>query len=158
MPMAATAMDHDGGGDVVTPGELLGNSSSLEAGRGAYADGRSVRASVTGHRRILPPQPGSSDQRSTVEVVGHKAHGAVPQPGSVVIARVTKVMARVASADIMCVDSKAVKEKFTGMIRQQDVRATEIDKVDMYQSYRPGDIVRAMVVSFRQKYLLIYIL
>jgi hypothetical protein len=26
-------------------------------------------------------------------------------------------MARMASADIMCVDSKAVKEKFTGMLR-----------------------------------------
>jgi exosome complex component CSL4 len=61
-------------------------------------------------------------------------------------------MARMASADIMCVDSKAVKEKFTGMIRQQDVRATEIDKVDMFQSYRPGDIVRALVVSLRGKY------
>ena len=34
--------------------------------------------------------------------------------------------------------------------RQQDVRATEIDKVDMYQSYRPGDIVRAVVVSLRE--------
>lgn len=140
-------MDLDGGGDVVTPGELLGNSLTLAAGRGAYAEGRSVRASVTGRRRVVPPAPGSSDQRSTVEVVGHKAHGAVPQPGSVVIARVTKVMARMASADIMCVDSKAIKEKFTGMIRQQDVRATEIDKVDMYQSYRPGDIVRAVVLS-----------
>ncbi|XP_044984432.1 exosome complex component CSL4 [Hordeum vulgare subsp. vulgare] len=146
--MAATAMEHDGGAEVVvTPGELLGPSSSLAAGRGAYAEGRSVRASVTGRRRFVPPAPGSSDQRSTVEVVGHKAHGAVPQPGSIVIARVTKVMARMASADIMCVDSKAVKEKFTGMIRQQDVRATEIDKVDMYQSYRPGDIVRALVLS-----------
>ncbi|KAL6591355.1 hypothetical protein ACP70R_049858 [Stipagrostis hirtigluma subsp. patula] len=147
MPMAATAMDHDGGGgggDVVTPGELLGNSLTLVAGQGSYADGRAVRASVTGRRRIVPPPPGS-DQRSTVEVVGHKAHSAVPQPGSVVIARVTKVMAKMASADILCVDSKAVKEKFTGLIRQQDVRATEIDKVDMYQSYRPGDIVRAMV-------------
>lgn len=147
IPMAATAMDHDGGDDVVTPGELLGNSLTLAAGRGAYADGRSVRASVTGRRRIVPPAPASDDQRSTVEVVGHKAHGAVPQPGSVVIARVTKVMARMASADIMCVDSKAIREKFTGMIRQQDVRATEIDKVDMYQSYRPGDIVKAMVLS-----------
>lgn len=27
-------------------------------------------------------------QRPTVEVTGHKAHGPVPQPGSVVIARV----------------------------------------------------------------------
>ncbi|KAL0927673.1 hypothetical protein M5K25_001871 [Dendrobium thyrsiflorum] len=30
---------------------------------------------------------------------------------------------------------------------QQDVRATEIDKVDMYQSFRPGDIVKAEVLS-----------
>jgi thioredoxin-related protein len=55
---------------------------------------------------------------------------------------------------------KHIREKllmplsFYFLARQQDVRATEIDKVDMYQSYRPGDIVRAMVVSFRQKYLL----
>lgn len=27
-------------------------------------------------------------QRSTVEVIGHKSHGAVPEPGSIVIARV----------------------------------------------------------------------
>lgn len=60
IPMAATAMDHDGG-EVVTPGELLGNSSLL-AGLGAYADGRCVRASITGHRRLVPPPPGSTDQ------------------------------------------------------------------------------------------------
>ncbi|OAY82725.1 exosome complex component CSL4 [Ananas comosus] len=139
----------DEGDDVVTPGELLGDSAHLVPGRGAYLapNGRSVRASLTGTRRLVPPPPGSSDQRSVVEVVGLKAHGAVPQPGSIVVARVTKVMARIASADIMCVQSKAVREKFTGIIRQQDVRATEIDKVDMYQSFRPGDIVRALVLS-----------
>ncbi|KAE9448016.1 hypothetical protein C3L33_20086, partial [Rhododendron williamsianum] len=85
--------------------------------------------------------------RPTVEVTGHKAHGAVPEPGSIVIARVTKVMVRMASADIMCVGPKSVREKFTGSIRQQDVRATEIDKVDMHSSFRPGDIVRALVLS-----------
>jgi exosome complex component CSL4 len=69
--MAATAMEHDGGGgaEVVTPGELLGASSSLAAGRGAYADGHSVRASVTGRRRILPPTPGSSDQVGFLELL-----------------------------------------------------------------------------------------
>lgn len=34
--------------------------------------------------------------------------------------------------------------------RQQDVRATEIDKVDMHLSFRPGDTVRALVVSFAE--------
>ncbi|BBH06767.1 Nucleic acid-binding, OB-fold-like protein [Prunus dulcis] len=101
--------------------------------------------------------------RPTVEVTGHKAHGAIPEPGSIVIARVTKVMARMASADIMCLGTKSVREKFTGIIslsgeytlklrarsinRLQDVRATEIDKVDMHMSFHPGDIVRAVVLS-----------
>ncbi|KAK8591384.1 hypothetical protein V6N13_031430 [Hibiscus sabdariffa] len=31
--------------------------------------------------------------------------------------------------------------------KHQDVRATEIDKVDMHLSFRPGDIVRAVVLS-----------
>ncbi|KAG0475990.1 hypothetical protein HPP92_012444 [Vanilla planifolia] len=134
---------------IVTPGEILGDSSEMIAGKGAYLapNGRNIHASLTGRLLVLPPPSDSAEKRSTVEVVGHKAHGAVPEPGVVVIARVTKVMARMASADIMCVKSKAVKEKFTGIIRQQDVRATEIDKVDMYQSFRPGDIVRAIVLS-----------
>ncbi|RWW29369.1 hypothetical protein BHE74_00002471 [Ensete ventricosum] len=145
----------EGEDELFTPGELLGDTSGLIAGTGAYVapNGRSIRASLAGIRRIIPPQPDAADQvaspfvRSIVEVVGHKAQGAVPQPGSVVIARVTKVMARMAAADIMCVESKAVREKFTGIIRQQDVRATEIDKVDMYLSFHPGDIIRALVLS-----------
>ncbi|XAR65813.1 hypothetical protein NMG60_11011763 [Bertholletia excelsa] len=142
-------MQDTGEEELVTPGELLGKASELKAGRGAYVAPHNnlVYASVTGRRSLIPPSPDSSDQRPTVEVAGHKAHGAVPEPGSMVIARVTKVMARMASADIMCVGPKSVREKFSGIIRQQDVRATEIDKVDMHASFRPGDIVRALVLS-----------
>lgn len=135
--------------NIATPGEILGDSSQFIAGKGAYLapNGRNIHASLTGHRQVLPPPADTTEKRSIVEVVGHKTCGAVPEPGVVVIARVTRVMARMASTDIMCVESKAVKEKFTGIIRQQDVRATEIDKVDMYQSFRPGDIVKAVVLS-----------
>ncbi|KAJ4753560.1 Exosome complex component CSL4 [Rhynchospora pubera] len=106
------------GDDVVTPGEFLGEATEFIAGKGAYIspNGRSIRACLTGRRKVTTAPPGSDDNRSTIEIVGHKAHGAVPQPGTIVIARVTKVMARNASADIMCVDSKAVKEKFSGII------------------------------------------
>ncbi|RYR38754.1 hypothetical protein Ahy_A09g043936 isoform A [Arachis hypogaea] len=188
---------------LVTPGEVLGRVSDIKPGRGAYAalHNETVYASLTGFRRTLSPPPDSSDQRPTVEVTGHKAHGPVPQPGSIVIARITEVMAKTASADIMCVGPKSVREKFTGIIRtfgllnyhskeeywtavllfplfsnlssdfgapiimfcvsvyetssihnscfdrQQDVRATEIDKVDMHLSFHPGDIVKALVLS-----------
>ncbi|XP_026422999.1 exosome complex component CSL4-like isoform X2 [Papaver somniferum] len=137
---------------MVTPGEVLGYSSTLIPGKGAYLHNKTIYASLTGRRVIIPPSSDSPDQRSIVEVTGHKAHGAVPEPGSIVIARVTKVMAKMASADIMCVGTKSVKEKFSGVIRkyvdrQQDVRATEIDKVDMHLSFRHGDIVKALVLS-----------
>lgn len=49
---------------VVTPGEMVGQSSQLIAGTGVYLapNGRTLRASLTGLRKILPPTPGSSDQ------------------------------------------------------------------------------------------------
>ncbi|CAM8931242.1 unnamed protein product [Rhodiola kirilowii] len=135
--------------ELVTPGEVLGTASEVKPGRGAYVspNGNTVYASLTGRRTLVLPPTQSPDQRPTVEVTGHKAHGAVPEPGSVVIVRITKVMARMASADIMCVGSKSVKEKFSGIIRQQDVRATEIDKVEMHSCFHPGDIVKALVLS-----------
>lgn len=135
--------------EIVTPGEVLGKATEVKAGKGAYVAKHNgvVYASLTGFLRTVSPPPESPDQRPTMEVTGLKAHGAVPEPGSVVIARITKVMARMASADIMCVGPKSVREKFTGTIRQQDVRASEIDKVDLHLSFRPGDIVRALVLS-----------
>ncbi|XP_068667092.1 uncharacterized protein [Aristolochia californica] len=138
-----------GVGELVTPGEILGKASSLIAGRGTYVapHNQTVYASLSGRRCIIPPLTDTPDERPTVEVIGHKAHGPVPEPGSIVIARITKVMAKSASADILCVGPKSVREKFTGIIRQQDVRATEIDKVELHLSFHPGDIVRAIVLS-----------
>jgi hypothetical protein len=60
----------DGPGRRRRRGYARGNSSSLVDGRGAYADCRSVRASVTGHRRIVPPQPGSTDRVGFVRCFG----------------------------------------------------------------------------------------
>lgn len=38
-------------------------------------------------------------------------------------------------------------DTFPGVIRVQDVRATEKDKVKIASSFKPGDIVRAAVIS-----------
>lgn len=43
--------------------------------------------------------------------------------------------------------SSDLGETFRGIIRSQDVRATERDSVKMIESYKPGDIVRAQVLS-----------
>uniref|UniRef100_A0A5B6YNY9 Exosome complex component N-terminal domain-containing protein n=1 Tax=Davidia involucrata TaxID=16924 RepID=A0A5B6YNY9_DAVIN len=113
--------------DFATPGQVLGKASDLKAGKGTYVapHNNTMYASLTGRRSIISSSPDSPDQRPTVEVTGHKAHGAVPEPGSVVIARVTKVMARMASADIMCVGPKSVREKFTGNKMLEQPRLTK---------------------------------
>ena len=38
--------------------------------------------------------------------------------------------------------------EWQGLIRVQDVRATEKDRVKIFESFRPGDVVRAIVVSY----------
>nr|GFC78618.1 exosome complex component CSL4 [Tanacetum cinerariifolium] len=43
--------------EMVTPGEVLGNSTDIKPGKGAYLsrDTNTVYASITGHRSINPP-------------------------------------------------------------------------------------------------------
>lgn len=43
--------------------------------------------------------------------------------------------------------SSELGETFKGIIRSQDVRSTERDKVKIIESFKPGDIVRAQVLS-----------
>lgn len=40
-----------------------------------------------------------------------------------------------------------LKEPLKAIIRVVDVRSTEKDKVEIYKSYRPGDLVVAQVIS-----------
>lgn len=40
-------------------------------------------------------------------------------------------------------------EEFTGVIRTQDVRATEKDKVKISDCFRGGDVVKGIVVGIR---------
>lgn len=42
------------------------------------------------------------------------------------------------------------EEEFTGVIRSQDVRATEKDRVKIGDCFRGGDVVRGVVVRFIQ--------
>ena len=54
---------------------------------------------------------------------------------------------RSAAVDILAVGTSPVPHRCSGVIRIQDVRATEIDKVKLHLCFRPGDLVRAEVLS-----------
>jgi len=71
-----------------------------------------------------------------------------PQEGSVVLGTVTRLSPVQATIAISVVDGLAFPagEEFIGIIRAQDVRATEKDKVKIGESFRGGDVVRGVVV------------
>jgi exosome complex component CSL4 len=82
-----------------------------------------------------------------VEVLRGRGGAALPQAGATVLARVARVTPRLASVDILCVDGCAAERPFSGVIRQQDVRATDVDRVVLHDCFRAGDVVRAAVLS-----------
>lgn len=47
---------------------------------------------------------------------------------------------------ILVVGETVLDGEWAGVIRVQDVRATEKDRVKIFESFRPGDVVRATVV------------
>jgi hypothetical protein len=68
-------------------------------------------------------------QKPRLEVVRSGGAPVVPNVGDIVTAKVNKINSRLASLDILCVGDSPVQQRYSGIIRVRDVRATEIDKV-----------------------------
>jgi exosome complex RNA-binding protein Csl4 len=49
---------------------------------------------------------------------------------------------------IKCIGDTVLTRPYRAIVRKEDVRATEKDKVEMIKSFRPGDIIIGRVVSF----------
>ena len=72
-----------------------------------------------------------------------------PAPNSVVLGTISRLSPLQATLSITVVDDVPLPagEEFTGVIRVQDVRATEKDKVKIADCFRGGDVVKGLVVG-----------
>lgn len=140
-------------GAIVTPGEPLGPSDAHTAGSGVYASDGTLYASVLGSLESSPqPTGGLPTLRVSPATSSGLDTAALPTIGSTVTARVTKVTARAANTELLVADGRPLGDRFRGSIRQADVRRTEVDKVDMYACFAPGDLVRATVLSLGDRH------
>jgi len=139
---------------VVLPGQPLGppGAPAPSAALGTYVDFNGVhRASLIGLYKdkvlalmstlqvewgILTPLVQS--------VLVPKLRPNIPTDGSIVIGTVTRLSSQQATLSITVVDGLALPhgEDYTGVIRSQDVRATEKDKIKIGDAFRGGDIVK----------------
>jgi exosome complex component CSL4 len=123
------------------PGTYVGNEGELRSSQSGFVvqDGETVS--------VVPPMrsAGAGGDTATLKrdcaiLVGDVVHG-----------RVTKLMANQAVLEVLVVNSVELRIKGKGVIRREDVRATETDQLRLQDCFRPGDIVRAKVTSLGDK-------
>lgn len=130
--------------DIVVPGVRLCEVDERHvAGPGTYAQHGYIYSSLLGQLRLI-----HSSSTVSVEVEGCGSKTLVPSTGDIVTLQILSVNPRFAKAHIHCVKDVVLAEPFRGQIRKEDVRAVEKDRVEMYKSFRPGDVVLARVISF----------
>ncbi|KAH9969003.1 hypothetical protein BC827DRAFT_1121087 [Russula dissimulans] len=126
--------------DSLVPGQPvpLSRGPVLQLGSGIYTRNGEPRASLFG----TPIQQGS-----TLTIPRLKPHP--PAPNSVVLGSITRLSPQQAVVSITVVDGVPLPpgEDFTGVIRVQDIRATEKDKVKVGDCFRGGDVIRGLVIS-----------
>lgn len=79
-----------------------------------------------------------------VETLGNQT--IVPVAGDIVTARITILNQRFAKCSITCIGDVILNRVYRGILRKEDVREEHKDEVEMYKSFRPGDIILARIV------------
>ncbi|TKA23210.1 hypothetical protein B0A50_07603 [Salinomyces thailandicus] len=133
---------------VALPGQLLGPTTANNAGSGTHLRSQSLIASIAGPLTSTP-STSKTNKLPTVSI-GRPSGALLPEVGTTVIGRITRTNSRQANLSILALGSRGehtCSDPFPALIRQQDIRATEIDKVKVSESFRVGDIVRAVVIS-----------
>ncbi|KAB5563311.1 hypothetical protein GE09DRAFT_1275335 [Coniochaeta sp. 2T2.1] len=148
---------------IAIPGQALGPTSKYLPGPGTHIHESNLYSSLLGVVHVSQPEkaPGPAKrltkitplpptQLPTISVsrsgISEKRE-VLPEVNNVVLCRVMRITPRQAVVNILVCGDSVLEAEWQGLIRVQDVRATEKDRVKIYESFRPGDIVRAEVIS-----------
>ena len=132
------------------PGQRLGLGplNANNPGPATHVQGDQLYASIAG-QIISTPCATRSSKTPTISIA--RTTGLLlPEVGAVVLGKITRTNPRQAAISILALGTtgaSVLKEPLPGLIRQQDIRATEIDKVKVNECFRVGDVVRAAVIS-----------
>lgn len=76
----------------------------------------------------------------------------VPQIGSLVTCRVLSITANVVRLSIHCIEDKVLKQPFKALLRKEQIRDFEKDKIQIWKCFRPSDIILAKVVGIGENH------
>ncbi|MCJ1394846.1 exosome 3'-_5 exonuclease subunit ski4 (Csl4) [Xylographa bjoerkii] len=151
------------------PGVALGPSSKYAPGPGTHVHEGQIYASLAGSVITTPsstptaaPKPGPTKsqppplpQLSVARPAPHpgipsrlvSATNTLPAVNDVVLARVARLQTRQITVAILVVGEAVCADSFAGVVRKEDVRGWEVDRVVLGEGFRVGDVIRGVVVS-----------
>ncbi|KAH8875742.1 Exosome complex component CSL4 [Schistosoma japonicum] len=132
------------GNRIVVPGDLICCSNATnKSGTSTYCRSGNIFSSAFGYIK----EESHADGSKTVSVEPLKTAGIVPYAGAIVLAKVCSITGRFVRCDIVAVGDVYLSGPFKGLIRREDIRATQRDQAEPGCCFRPGDIVRARVIN-----------
>ncbi|KAL7027912.1 hypothetical protein ACKWTF_005653 [Chironomus riparius] len=127
---------------VCFPGQrICAANDNIIAGSGTYERLGYIFSSLAG---TIETTTQEKNNIISVKSLGNKT--VLPVVGDVVTARVEIVNQRFAKCQILCIGDVLLNRPLRGILRKEDVRATDIDRVEMYKNFRPNDIILAKVI------------
>ncbi|KAF2113024.1 hypothetical protein BDV96DRAFT_149208 [Lophiotrema nucula] len=155
---------------IALPGQLLGPANKYAPGPGTHIHNAQIHASIAGPVATSPqtaPKSSTTTPNSATKplpllsvrrkedaqdgsILGTSSSGnstILPEVDSIVLARITRLGPRFASLEILIINNAVCSAPFSGLIRREDIRATEKDKIRVEDCFRVGDLVRGVVIS-----------
>jgi len=126
----------------VVPGDRLGVIEEFLPGPGTYVENGTIYSFATGRALV-------DVLNKQVSVFSKTRFLGVPKVGSVVIGQVTDVQSKIAVVRIFQVGKHSLSGFFTGILHVSDVSVRYVET--MYDACKPGDIIRAKVVSDKNR-------
>ncbi|CDK28495.1 unnamed protein product [Kuraishia capsulata CBS 1993] len=138
--------------------------SVYEAGEGAsmkklYANNELITCIVSNKLgKVITQEKDGKTIISVVSVGSGSNKITTPKVGDIVIAKVVRITGTRALCDIYSIETATGTglinsvlaegvENFRGVVRSQDIRSTNRDSVKLVECFKPGDIIRAQVIS-----------
>ncbi|XP_043675985.1 exosome complex component CSL4 [Vespula pensylvanica] len=139
-------MDEDKALNICVPGQRLCASDKVVIpGAGTYEERGYIYSKLVGVVKFI-----TEENTRTIQVHGITEQSIVPAPGDIVTAMVIIVNQRYCKCNIKCIGDVVLTRPYRGILRKEDICAINKDKVEMYKSYRPGDIILARVLPMTE--------
>ncbi|HDI11961.1 MAG TPA: RNA-binding protein [Candidatus Bathyarchaeota archaeon] len=129
-------------GKFVIPGEKLGVIEEFMPGPGTYVYNGTIYSKITGRTLV-----DVLSKKVSVYPVVHTAP--VPRVGSIVVGQVYNVQSKISIIRIWRIGKKLLSGFFSGILHISDVSRGYIEH--MHDAYKTGDIVRAKVISEKNR-------